>query len=106
MEGGLGNQTELRASVILNSHGEHTQRNALHERYRSVGSHLGHGDGGGPVTVLASSLVERESIMFANLGAYLGGAVVDGELALLGGLVFVGAGGTNLGGGDSLNDGR
>ena len=93
-------------SVILNPHGERTQRNVLHDRYRSVGSHLGHGDGGGLFTVLAGSSVERESLMCATLGAYLGGAVVEGELALRGGLLFVGAGETNLGSKDSLNDGR
>ena len=106
MEGRLGDQTELTASVILNPHGERTHRNILHERYRSVGFHYGNRDGGGLVTVLAGSSEERESIMFATLGAYLGGAVVEGELALVGGLVLVGAGGTNLSSRDSLNDGR
>ena len=56
--------------------------------------------------MLAGKSVERQPFMFATLGAYLGGAVMEDELALVGGLVLVGAGGTNLSSRDSLNDGR
>ena len=104
MERVVGDQTELTASGILNTHGECIQKNVLQERDGSVGSHLVHCDGGVLVTVLAGSLLEREPIIFVTLGAYLGGAVLKSELALVGGLVIIGAGRTSFGGGDSLND--
>ena len=52
--------------------------------------------------MLAGSLVEKEPIMFATLG----GAIGEGELALIGGLVIIGAGRTNFDRGDGLNDVR
>ena len=54
--------------------------------------------------MLAGKSVERQPFMFATLGAYLGGAVMENELALVGGLVIIGAGRTNFGSGDGLND--
>ena len=52
--------------------------------------------------MLTGSSVERKTIMFASLGAHLGGAIKEGELALEGDGMHVGTAGEKSGCGDGF----
>ena len=67
-----GNEVKLTAGVILDS-----QEQGFNQGNWLVGADLGDCDEGGLVTVHASSLVNRESILHAALGTYSGGSVLE-----------------------------
>ena len=72
-----GDQAELTAGVVLDSQGDISYGDILHQGDGLVGAHLGHGDGGGVVVVHAGAAVDGEAIMLASSGTHLGLSVVE-----------------------------
>ena len=73
----LGDQTELTASVVLDSQGDVSHKDVLHQGDGLVGAHLGHGDGGGVVVVHTGAAVDGEAIMLTSSGTHFGMSIVD-----------------------------
>ena len=67
LKGRLGDQTELTASVVLDSQGDVSHKDVLHQWDGLVGAHFGHGDGGGVVVVHAGVAVDGESVMLVAI---------------------------------------
>ena len=67
----------MTASVVLDSQGDSSHRDVLHQGDGLVGAHLGHRNGGGVVAVHASMTVDREAIMLTSFGTNLGLPVVE-----------------------------
>ena len=78
----LGDQTELTAGVVLDSQGDISYRDVLHQGDGFVGAHLGHKDGGCVVVMHAGAVVNGETIMLASSGTHLGLSVVEWDFTL------------------------
>ena len=76
MKSRLGNQTELATGVVLDSNGDISKEDVLHQRDGLVGAHLGHGDSGGVVVVHATAAVDGEAIMLTFSRTHLGLSIV------------------------------
>ena len=102
LEGGLGDQTQWTASVTLNSQVERSHGNVLHQWNGPVGVHLGHRNRRCVVAVHAGLTVERNSVVLASLGTYLGGTNEEGQLAFKGGVMWMSATRASVGVRDDL----
>ena len=100
----MGDQTQLTTSVVLNSQRESSQGNVLHQGNRPVGAHLEYRESGSLVAVHAGKMVDRKPIMFASFGTHLGSTTVEGQSALEGGVMCVGAARANFIAGDEFQD--
>ena len=69
-------------------------------------THLGYGDGRGLLAVHAGTTVNRESIILASGGTNLGGTIVEGQSALEGRVICMGAARANFIVGDEFQDVR
>ena len=81
MKSRLGDQTELATGVVLDSNGDISNKDVLHQGDRLVGAHLGHGDGGGVVVVHTGAAVDGNPIMLTSSGTHFGGSIMEGQPA-------------------------